>query len=275
MDILKPDPEIYALSKRTKFIRIFTKLLPSIRHRTSSSSPMFRRSDSSSSSFSSFYSDSHVERLFLPWRTADYVEISPPKDGLTLAMGDFNATIGKPLVDPLEKLVMTELVVHIQQPSEDNYENHNVIDVVKIDLEAVEEVECPDMVNMYSTVSTTSTMKREDEQEKELIKEQNIEQLPLPLTLPANPSPEQLEAFEESYNPGYRQWKKNREEWTSGPAPEVKPSSIQGIPEHAYSQVYQVLVKQNRPLKEPMNLADALKVIRAGWVADGSWPREG
>lgn len=73
-------------------------------------------------------------------------------------------------------------------------------------------------------------------------------------------------------NPGYRQWKRIRREWRRGAKNiDHKESMLKNIPEDMYPKIYKHMVMQSRPLKQPMNLADAMKVIKAGWVEDGEW----
>lgn len=49
-------------------------------------------------------------------------------------------------------------------------------------------------------------------------------------------------------------------------------SCLTGVPESSYPSIYSMLIKQGRVLKKHMPLADALIVIKAGWVATGQWP---
>ncbi|KAA8915415.1 hypothetical protein TRICI_002448 [Trichomonascus ciferrii] len=80
---------------------------------------------------------------------------------------------------------------------------------------------------------------------------------------------------------GYDEWVRIRERWTKGTCAHAttpdefenyEHSQLKHIPPTAYPRMYKMLVKENRPLKEPLNLADALKIIKAGWEADGTWP---
>lgn len=183
-----------------------------------------------------------------------------------------------------------EPLVHIQRQSGDFFDQAPpVMELSKLDLdmkgEHLLQPKCNDFLpNVSTTISYTSTAPSNDLgapgqilDVDDILSDEPLDDiistLPSQLPkLPKNPSPGDLDMFEESYNVGYRLWKKNRLKWTSGVTPIHKPSCIEGIPEKAYPRIYNVMVKQNRPLKEPMNLADALKVIKAGWVADGSWP---
>lgn len=99
---------------------------------------------------------------------------------------------------------------------------------------------------------------------------------------------------ESSY--GYTEWKKTRRGWT-GTDPSLKKndrvdddilqpfdslensesqnkaqynqfvSSLDNVPESSYPSIYKMLVQDKRPLKKPMPLADALVVIKSGWVS--------
>lgn len=91
---------------------------------------------------------------------------------------------------------------------------------------------------------------------------------------PADEEDEEV-SDEELTNPGYREWKRRRREWTRGSyTVNPKQSLIASVPEHIYPNIYDALVKKSRPLKQPINLSDAIKVIKAGWVADGTWPTQ-
>lgn len=82
---------------------------------------------------------------------------------------------------------------------------------------------------------------------------------------------------------GYEEWVRIRESWTKGTCHHTTTaeefenydkSQLKNIPKNAYPRMYKMLVKENRPLKEPLNLADAFKIIKAGWEADGTWPTQ-
>ena len=83
---------------------------------------------------------------------------------------------------------------------------------------------------------------------------------------------EEEEEEEEKVNPGYKEWKRMRREWTKGGSKVVRKESVLlDIPETMYPRIYQCLVQQARPLRQPINLEDGIRVIKAGWVADGQW----
>lgn len=82
---------------------------------------------------------------------------------------------------------------------------------------------------------------------------------------------------------GYEEWLRIRENWTKGTCnhettveefENYENSQLRNIPKNAYPRMYKMLVKENRPLKEPLNMADAFKIIKAGWEADGTWPTQ-
>lgn len=43
------------------------------------------------------------------------------------------------------------------------------------------------------------------------------------------------------------------------------------IPQNYYTRIYKNLVLDDKPLREPLNLQDAIKVINAGWVETRKW----
>lgn len=47
--------------------------------------------------------------------------------------------------------------------------------------------------------------------------------------------------------------------------------AFEKIPQKYYTRVYKRLVMDNRPLREPMNLQDAIKIINAGWIETRKW----
>ena len=48
---------------------------------------------------------------------------------------------------------------------------------------------------------------------------------------------------------------------------------FQKIPSEYYDRIYKKLVIEDKPLREPLNLQDALKVINAGWTETKKWER--
>ncbi|CAI4047063.1 Gag1p SKDI_12G4320 [Saccharomyces kudriavzevii IFO 1802] len=74
-------------------------------------------------------------------------------------------------------------------------------------------------------------------------------------------------------------WKRRRQLWTQ---PTEQDGSInndgatrreifQAIPQEYYARVYKKLVVDDKPLREPLNLEDALQVINAGWTETKKW----
>ncbi|CAN6625104.1 hypothetical protein TRVA0_010S01112 [Trichomonascus vanleenenianus] len=90
------------------------------------------------------------------------------------------------------------------------------------------------------------------------------------------------EEEEERINPAYKAWKRNRRIWTHGThldtttvekfEDRIVHGPFKDVPERNFPSIYRMLVKESRHLKEPINLADAIRVIKAGWIADGTWP---
>lgn len=71
---------------------------------------------------------------------------------------------------------------------------------------------------------------------------------------------------EEAVNPGYREWKRRRKEWTRDQdkiAPQ--PSVIKNLSRPAILAVYQNLVVNRRKVRNAMSLEDVLVVLQVGW----------
>ena len=74
-------------------------------------------------------------------------------------------------------------------------------------------------------------------------------------------------------------WRQRRELWqlptnavTQGDIDQRR-HGFQQIPAEYYDRVYKKLVMEDKPLREPLNLQDALKVINAGWTETKKWER--
>jgi len=77
---------------------------------------------------------------------------------------------------------------------------------------------------------------------------------------------------ERTWNVGLDQWLRQREQWLK-PTPEEQPQHFldpELTPDRYYT-VFDKMVYQTRPLKHPLNLTDAIKILKAGWVAEGVW----
>lgn len=74
-------------------------------------------------------------------------------------------------------------------------------------------------------------------------------------------------------------WKTRRKLWCEQTVPDrvveaqnqKRKEVFDNIPEAYYTRVYKKLVVDDKPLKEPMNLSDALHVINAGWIDTKKW----
>lgn len=74
-------------------------------------------------------------------------------------------------------------------------------------------------------------------------------------------------------------WRKRRKLWLEGTPglasresdSYMRHETFTNISKSYYPQIYKKLVVDDKPLKEPMNLADALKVIDAGWYETKKW----
>lgn len=81
------------------------------------------------------------------------------------------------------------------------------------------------------------------------------------------------EEEEERVNPRYKEWKLRRKEWTKGQNSVTPQESIlPNLSEDKRVMAYEHLVLNNRKAKKPIPLADALVILKAGWIATGQWP---
>lgn len=74
-------------------------------------------------------------------------------------------------------------------------------------------------------------------------------------------------------------WEHRRELWqqvtndTTKEQIDESREEFQRIPSEYYDRIYKKLVIEDKPLREPLNLQDALKVINAGWTETKKWER--
>ena len=71
-------------------------------------------------------------------------------------------------------------------------------------------------------------------------------------------------------------WETRRKLWTENitntdPSKEHNRDIFKSIPEQYYYRVYKKLVIDDKPLREPLNLEDAIKVINSGWMETKPW----
>ncbi|KAK5780363.1 Gag1p PWA37_002676 [Arxiozyma heterogenica] len=71
-------------------------------------------------------------------------------------------------------------------------------------------------------------------------------------------------------------WETRRKLWTENvtnidPSKEHNRDIFKSIPEQYYYRVYKKLVIDDKPLREPLNLEDAIKVINSGWKETKTW----
>lgn len=81
---------------------------------------------------------------------------------------------------------------------------------------------------------------------------------------------------ERTWNVGLDEWIRMREWWLT-PTPDAQPIhhlDADLTPDRYYT-VYDKMVYKTRPLKHPLNLADVTKIIKAGWIGEGTWPQAG
>ncbi|CAB4256177.1 similar to Saccharomyces cerevisiae YLR407W Putative protein of unknown function [Maudiozyma barnettii] len=74
-------------------------------------------------------------------------------------------------------------------------------------------------------------------------------------------------------------WKYRRDLWQKRTTDVTKEDiderreEFQQIPSEYYDRIYKKLVIEDKPLREPLNLQDALKVINSGWTETKKWER--
>ncbi|CCK69053.1 Gag1p KNAG_0B06230 [Huiozyma naganishii CBS 8797] len=69
-------------------------------------------------------------------------------------------------------------------------------------------------------------------------------------------------------------WAERRDLWTKKTIAQVDESNremFNKIPEQYYHRIYQKLIMDDRPLKDPLNLEDIMKVINSGWKETKTW----
>lgn len=77
---------------------------------------------------------------------------------------------------------------------------------------------------------------------------------------------------------GYEIWQRRRALWLrpTGSQAKLRESEARRevfatIPPNYYTRIYKRLVMDNKPLREPMNLQDAIQIINAGWIETRKW----
>lgn len=78
---------------------------------------------------------------------------------------------------------------------------------------------------------------------------------------------------ERTYNVGLVEWLRVREWWLTPSADAQAPHFLESdiTPDRFYT-IYDKMIYHTRPLKHPLCLADAIKIVKAGWVCEGTWP---
>lgn len=75
------------------------------------------------------------------------------------------------------------------------------------------------------------------------------------------------------WNVGYNEWLHIRKWWNTPTKNQVKPHQLPPeVTPDKYVAIYDKMVRYTRPLKKPMNLSDAVKIIKRSWEAEGTWP---
>ncbi|SCU77671.1 LAMI_0A01948g1_1 [Lachancea mirantina] len=81
------------------------------------------------------------------------------------------------------------------------------------------------------------------------------------------------------FTAGDQIWKRRRELWTQQTPAATSVAAAQhreqfaDISSHHYTRIYKKLVVEDTPLRQPLNLQDAITVINAGWVETQKWER--
>ncbi|KAF5100095.1 hypothetical protein D0Z03_000873 [Geotrichum reessii] len=71
---------------------------------------------------------------------------------------------------------------------------------------------------------------------------------------------------EEAVNPGYREWKRRRKEWTRGQDKITpQPTVIKNLSRSEILAVYQNLVIHRRKVRNAMSVEDVVAVLQVGW----------
>lgn len=78
-----------------------------------------------------------------------------------------------------------------------------------------------------------------------------------------------------TWNVGLNEWYKIRNWWQSPTAYQVERHHLDPScsPDRFYA-IYDKMIYHTRPLKQPLNLEDTVKIVKAGWIGEGSWPTE-
>lgn len=80
---------------------------------------------------------------------------------------------------------------------------------------------------------------------------------------------------ERQYNVGLVEWLRVRDWWLTPTADAQSPHFLEAdLTADKYYTVYDKMIYHTRPLKHPLCLADTIKIVKAGWVAEGTWPNE-
>ncbi|CAI1605520.1 hypothetical protein SEUBUCD646_0L04450 [Saccharomyces eubayanus] len=93
---------------------------------------------------------------------------------------------------------------------------------------------------------------------------------------------ERIKLAQQSKKPfcnGEKLWRRRRQLWTqhneqegsTGDDGAAHREVFQAIPEEYYARIYKKLVVDDKPLREPLNLEDALQVINTGWTETRKW----
>lgn len=78
---------------------------------------------------------------------------------------------------------------------------------------------------------------------------------------------------ETTYNVGLVEWLHTRDWWLTPTADAQSPNFLEPeiTPDRFYT-IFDKMIYHTRPLKHPLCLSDGIKLIKAGWVCEGTWP---
>lgn len=78
---------------------------------------------------------------------------------------------------------------------------------------------------------------------------------------------------EMTWNVGLDYWMQIRKWWLTQNEHKVEPHYLEPeLTSDKFYTVYDKLVYHTRPFKHPLNLGDAIKIVKAGWIGEGTWP---
>lgn len=78
-----------------------------------------------------------------------------------------------------------------------------------------------------------------------------------------------------TWNVGFNEWCKVRNWWLTPTSDAVERHHLDpSFSSDRFFAIYDKMIYHTRPLKQPLNLEDIVKIVKAGWVGEGTWPEE-